>query len=94
MKPKILKLTTVVLLFFFTGASCQKDEIEYADESLEISSYPWITIYKSKNDYFNYVDIQITEAGKINAVPSYSVKDPRISIDTREIGRASCRGRV
>ena len=82
MKPKILKLTTVVLLFLITEASCQKDEIEYADESIEISSYPWITIYKSKNDYVNYVDIQITEEGKINAVPSYSVKDPRISIDT------------
>ena len=83
MKPKILKLNTLVLLLLFIGAGCQKDEIEYADESIEIASHPWITIYKTKGNYIDYVDIQITEEGKMNAVPSYNLEDPRISIDAK-----------
>jgi len=35
MKPKILKLSTVVLLLLFIGASCQKDEIPDPDVEFE-----------------------------------------------------------
>lgn len=94
MKSEILKLTTVVLLLLFTGASCQKDEMEFADESIEISSHPWITIYKTKKDYINYIDIQITDDGKINAVPSYNKNDPRISFDSEGNAKQNFRWRL
>jgi len=81
MKTKIFKLSTVVLLFLFMGAGCQKDEIEFADESMEISSYPGIIIYKTKGNYIDYVDVQITSEGNLNAIPSYNATDPRIIID-------------
>jgi hypothetical protein len=67
----------------FMGASCQKDEIELADENIEISTFPGITIYKTKNDYINFVDVQITDDGRLNAIPSYNKNDPRISIDEK-----------
>ena len=81
MKQKKLKLITVVLLLMFIGAGCQKDEIELADESIEISSYPGINIYKTKGNYIDYVDVQITSEGNLNALPSYNAKDPRIIIN-------------
>lgn len=40
MKSKIFRLCPVVLLFLFLGASCQKDDFEYADESISISNRP------------------------------------------------------
>jgi hypothetical protein len=94
MNPEILKLTMVVLLLLFTGASCQKDEIEYADESIEISSYPGITIYKTKKDYINYVDVQITDDGRLNAIPSYNKNDPRISFDSKGNAKQNFRWRL
>jgi hypothetical protein len=81
MKPKILKLSTVVLLLLFIGASCQKDEIEYADESIEISSEPGISIYRTNADYFNNISVQITSEGELNAIPAYILSDPRIKVD-------------
>ena len=76
------------------GASCQKDEIEYADEGIEVSSHPWITIYKTKKDYINYVDVQITDEGKLNAIPSYNLNDPRISVDAKGNIRQNFRWRL
>ncbi len=48
MKTKILKLTTV-LLFFSFSYSCNKTKYE--------DLTPGISIYKTKGDYFNLVDI-------------------------------------
>jgi len=94
MKPKILKLTTFVLLLLFTVASCQKDKMEYADESIEVSSWPAISIYKTKSDYINYVGVQITDDGKLNAKPSYDKNDPRISFDSKGNAKQNFRWRL
>jgi hypothetical protein len=94
MKSKIFKLCTAVLLFLFLGASCQKDEIEYADESIEISFEHDISIYKTRRDYFNYVFLQITEEGKLNNVPSYILSDPRISVDAKGNAEQNFRWRL
>jgi len=81
MNPEILKLTTVVLLLLFTGASCQKDEMEFADESIEISSIPGISIYKTNSNYFDNISVQITTEGKMNKIPAYTLNNPRINVD-------------
>lgn len=81
MNPKILKFTTVVLLFLFTWGSCQKDEIEYADESIEVSSIPGISIYKTSDNYFNNISVQITQEGNLNKIPAFTLSDPRIRVD-------------
>lgn len=81
MKPEIFKLSTIVLLLIFVGAGCQKNEIEYADESIEISTHPGITVYKTNRNYINFVDVQITNEGYLNGIPSYDKNDSRIRID-------------
>ena len=96
MKPKFLKTGIFVLLFIFigTGESCKKDEWVLADENIEINSYPEIIIYKTKKDYINYVDIQMTDDGRINAIPSYNLNDPRISTDKNGYPKQNFRYRL
>jgi hypothetical protein len=77
MKNDFLKLSTVVLLLFFIGAGCQKDEIEYADESIEIKVGPSgleLSLYKTKGDYFNYISFQLLDDGRLNATPAFTLK--------------------
>ena len=81
MKPKILKLTTVVLLLLFTGASCQKDEMEYADESIEISSWPAISVYNTKSDYFKNITVGINDKKQIRSYPDYDVKSDNVFVN-------------
>jgi hypothetical protein len=94
MKLKILKLYALVLLLIFIGASCQKDEFDHADENMEISSIPGISIYKTNNDYFNNISVQITEEGQINAIPDYIESDPRIIVDNNGTVRVNFRWRL
>lgn len=77
MKSKLFKLSMVVLLFLFLGAGCQKDEIEYADENIEISSYPGISIYKTKGDYNDKLTVCLDTAGNITCTPLFG-NDPSI----------------
>ncbi|MBT3385788.1 MAG: hypothetical protein HN778_07640 [Prolixibacteraceae bacterium] len=72
MKPKILKLSTVVLLLFFIGASCQKENYELADESIEITSIPSICIYKTKGDYRNKLALCLDSTGNITCTPLFN----------------------
>jgi hypothetical protein len=81
MKSKILKLCTVVLLFLFLGASCQKDDFEYADESIEISSWPAISVYKTKSNYFNNITVGINDKKEIRSYPDYNVKSDNVLVD-------------
>ena len=84
MENPILKITSIsLLLFLLVGAGCKKDEIEYADENIEISSYPGFSIYKTNNDYFNFVSLQVLSDGRLNAIPGYTLNDSRIKVDER-----------
>lgn len=95
MKTRILKLSLIFLfLFSITGAGCKKDKIEYADESIKISSYPGITIYKTDRDYIDYVDVQVTDDGRLNAIPAYTKDDPRIYVDAKGNARQNFRFRL
>lgn len=68
MKSKIFKLYPVVLLFLFMGASCQNDDIEYADESIVVYNNPGFHVYKTKANYFDKVWVEVTSDGKLNKV--------------------------
>ncbi|MFV0267366.1 MAG: hypothetical protein ACK5HT_09545 [Draconibacterium sp.] len=68
MKPKILKLCIWALLFLIIGAGCQKDELDYADESIVVSNKPGITVYKMNLDYIDKVRIHVTSEG-LSKVP-------------------------
>ncbi len=81
MKPKILKFSTLALLLLFIGASCQKDDIEYADESIVVNNSPDISIYKTNGDYYNFITITITPKGIISAIPDYTIGDKRIRVE-------------
>ncbi len=59
MKSKIFKLFPLVLLFLFLVASCQKDDFEYADESIEVYNSPGIAVYKTRNDYINCIAVKV-----------------------------------
>lgn len=68
MKPKILKLCIVALLFLFIGAGCEKDELDYADESIVVSNNPGVTVYKMNLDYLDKVRVKVTPEG-LSKVP-------------------------
>jgi hypothetical protein len=68
MKPKILKLSSVFLLLLFMGVSCQKDEIEYADENVVVYNNPGFHVYKTKANYFDKVWVEVTSDGKLNKI--------------------------
>lgn len=94
MKSKLIKLSTVVFLLFFMGASCQKDEIEYADDSIEISSSPGISIYKTNGNYIDYVQFQIMENGETNGIPGFTLNDPRVKVESNGNIRQNFRWRL
>ncbi len=81
MNPKFLKLSTVVLLLIFIGTSCQKDEFEYADESIIISNHPGVFVYKTSFDYLDKVWIQVTPDGNLNRILSLTTDDNNLVID-------------
>jgi hypothetical protein len=83
MKLKILKLCVVVLLFLFLGASCQNDEIEFADESTSISSWPAISVYKTKVDYFNNITVGLDDVKGISSYPDYNEKSVNVLINEK-----------
>lgn len=62
----------------FIGTSCQKDKIEYADDSIEVSSFPEISIYKTKGNYFNNIMVGINENNEISSYPDYNEKSENI----------------
>ena len=63
MKPKILKLSSIALLFLFIGAACQKDEMQYADESIVVSNNPGVSVYKMNLNYMDKVIVEVTPEG-------------------------------
>lgn len=81
MKPKILKLGTIVLLLLFAGAGCQKDVINYDDESITVSNNPGVFVYKTKDSYMDKVWVQITPEGELNQILALDRKDTNIEID-------------
>jgi hypothetical protein len=87
MKITILQISVFVLFLSLMGVGCKKDKIEYSDESIQISSYPAFSIYKTNNDYFNFIFIQVLPDGRLNAIPGYTLNDPAIKVD--ENGKVS-----
>ncbi|MDD3701473.1 MAG: hypothetical protein RBR10_09140 [Bacteroidales bacterium] len=81
MNSEVFKVIKIVMFYLFIGTSCQKDKIEFADENIEISSLPEIAIYKTKNDYFENIRGQVLKDGRVNAIPSLTLNDPRIKVD-------------
>ena len=77
MKLKILKFSTLIFLLLFLGGSCQKDDLEYADESIVISTYPGIAIYKTKKDYSKYLAVCLDNTGNLSCTPLFG-NDPNI----------------
>lgn len=65
--------------------SCNKDEIDYADESIIVNSEPSISIYKTKNDYRNFIAVIIDSFDNVVAYPVYNLNSPSISIDSKGI---------
>ena len=83
MKSKILKLSTVFLLLLLLGANCQKDEMEYADESITVSSWPALSVYKTQIEYFNRIVVGINDKNKINSYPDYNTKSDNVIINKK-----------
>jgi hypothetical protein len=84
MKKNLLKISIIFLLLSLIGAGCEKEKIDYADESIKVSSLPGISIYKTRGDYFNLISLQLTSSGQLNEIPDYILSDPRIKVDDNE----------
>lgn len=77
MKTTIFKFNTFILLLALIGAGCEKDGIEYAAESIEISSLPGISIYKTNKDYSDKLAIGLDSEGNISQTPLFG-NDPKV----------------
>ena len=74
MRPKILKLSTVILLFVLIGAGCVKEPIDGVPT-------PGLCIYKTKGEYFNYINTWTNEKGRTVGNPAYRIQnDSRIQV--------------
>jgi hypothetical protein len=74
----LLAVFTISIIF----VSCNKDELDYTDESIIVNSEPSISIYKTKGEYFNYIYVGIDSVENITMSPSYNSNDPCIRIDS------------
>ena len=45
---RALEFIFVSLFLFFIGNGCEKNEIEYADESIVVDNWPGVAVYKTK----------------------------------------------
>ena len=71
---------TAIFAFIFFG--CEKDEVDYADESITLSTTtPCFSIYKTKQNYFNNIAVKMDESHKLIGYPGYDATDGRIDID-------------
>lgn len=83
MKPKILKLSSIFLLILFIGAACQKEELEYADESIVMINKPGFFLFKTKSDYSSKIWIQITPENELSAIPILTKETQNYIIDRK-----------
>ena len=51
------------MLILFIGVSCEKDELDYADESIVVSNKPGVSVYKMNPDYIDKVRVHVTSEG-------------------------------
>ena len=63
MKTILFKISIIFLLLSLMGAGCQKDEIEYADESIVVSNNPGVSVYKMNLNYLDKVFVEVTPEG-------------------------------
>ncbi len=75
----IISFLSIVLFFL----NCEKNEIEFADENITIGTQsPGFSIYKTKEDYFEYINVGIDSLGNITSYPVYN----KNSINIVDIG--------
>ena len=80
-----INLLSIILLF----ANCKKDKLEFADKSIIVNNSPNISVYKTNNDYYNYVVVKLDSLGNITQSPAYCSKnDPRVTYQNGNKGYA------
>jgi len=78
MKKYFLTISFLSIVFLLTN--CEKENPEFADESIIIDNMPSISVYRTNNVYFNYVVIKLDSLGNITQSPAYCSKnDPRVT---------------
>lgn len=70
MKTKIL-LMLLLIASTLVIVSCEKDKIEFADENIIVNNEPSLSVYKTNNDYFNYINVSIDTFGNVTSYPVY-----------------------
>ncbi len=53
----------MVAILAFIGVSCQKDELDFADESIIVKNTLGISVYKMNPDYFDKIFVEVTPEG-------------------------------
>jgi hypothetical protein len=81
MKTISFILTFLSLPFIFL--SCKNDDLGFANENTVIDNQPSISIYKTKNNYFDYVHVGVDSVGNITMTPSYTSTDSRIIVNNK-----------
>lgn len=69
MKKFILTISLLSIVLIFTN--CKKEKIEFADENIIVNNEPSLSVYKTNNDYFNYIVVGIDSLGNVTSYPVY-----------------------
>ncbi len=80
MKHNLNKLMLLLIVFFVT-ISCQKQKEEFIDdENIEVYSFmPGFSIYKTKNNYFNYYAFRPRKKGTF--APYFTIESAGIKVE-------------
>jgi len=81
MKTKLLKIIFIIFSFGLFVTACGKDEMQFDDESIQVSSYPGFCIYKTKNNYINNIEVGIDSTGNVSWTTIYSFSSNAVSVD-------------
>lgn len=69
MKKYFLTISLLSIVLLFTN--CKKEKIEFADENIIVNNEPSLSVYKTNNDYFNYINVSIDTLGNVTSYPVY-----------------------
>jgi hypothetical protein len=78
---KTISFLLAVFAISIIFVSCNKDELDYADESIIVNSEPSISIYKTKQNYRNFIAVSIDSVDNVVIYPVYDINSLSISID-------------
>ncbi|MBN2772659.1 MAG: hypothetical protein JXR31_00325, partial [Prolixibacteraceae bacterium] len=79
MKFGKINILIITLLLIFIGTGCENEEF-YIDENEPITAMPGISVYKTKANYFDKVNVWVNDQGEIDGCPEFIENSSKITL--------------